>query len=411
MLKKVYSVAIASRLITIALAIASYLFTGSYDSSAEIQLETSSHHVLNVFLRWDALYFLHIAEHGYVYEQETAFFPLMPLLARALSNTVFLPLQSILGIKYTLLLSGVTIANVSFVLAAGALYKLTLALLPRNQKLAYVSSIAFCLSPPAMFMSSFYTESIFALMSFTGMRWAAEKKYLSAAVIWGLTSAVRSNAIVYVGFFFYDLIWIRFIQRKNFIVGTIRSIFYTLIVLSGLISFQYYAYNLFCRLDRPWCAEKIPLIYSFVQKEYWDNGFLAYYELKQIPNFILAAPIISLSILGLKAYIQSDVPRFLSLGIVTKRKQISSDQTYASSTLSVYMYLWAFLLLYVVTNMHIQVIIRFFTSLPPLYWYVGDLWIKGLNESKFGLANIVLTYFVLYGLIGIVLFSSFLPPA
>lgn len=87
MLKKVYSVAIASRLITIALAIVSYLFTGSYDSSAEIQLETSSHHVLNVFLRWDALYFLHIAEHGYVYEQETAFFPLMPLLARELSNT------------------------------------------------------------------------------------------------------------------------------------------------------------------------------------------------------------------------------------------------------------------------------------------------------------------------------------
>lgn len=36
---------------------------------------------------------------------------------------VFLPLQSILGIKYTLLLSGVTIANASFVLAAGALYK------------------------------------------------------------------------------------------------------------------------------------------------------------------------------------------------------------------------------------------------------------------------------------------------
>ncbi|MBM6387323.1 MAG: hypothetical protein JSY10_25550 [Paenibacillus sp.] len=87
-------------------------------------------------------------------------------------------------------------------------------MLPINQKLAYVSSIAFCLSPPAMFMSSFYTESIFALMSFTGMRWAAEKKYLSAAVVWGFTSAVRSNAIVYVGFFFYDLIWIRFIQRK-----------------------------------------------------------------------------------------------------------------------------------------------------------------------------------------------------
>jgi phosphatidylinositol glycan class V len=62
--------------------------------------------------------------------------------------------------------------------------------------------------------------------------------------------------------------------------------------------------------------------------------------------------------------------------------------------------------------MHIQVIIRFFTSLPPLYWFVGNLWIKGFIEGKNTFwANVVLAYFVLYGLVGIVLFSSFLPPA
>lgn len=87
MLKEVYSVAIASRLLTIVLAVATYYFTGSYDSSAEIQLESTSKHVLNVFLRWDALYFLHIAEHGYIYEQETAFFPLMPLLSQLLTHS------------------------------------------------------------------------------------------------------------------------------------------------------------------------------------------------------------------------------------------------------------------------------------------------------------------------------------
>lgn len=87
MLKEVYSIAIVSRLVTIGLAVLTYYFTGSYDSSAEIQLESTSNHVLNVFLRWDALYFLHIAEHGYIYEQETAFFPLMPLMARALTHT------------------------------------------------------------------------------------------------------------------------------------------------------------------------------------------------------------------------------------------------------------------------------------------------------------------------------------
>lgn len=414
MLKEVYSIATATRFATIGLAFLTYFFTESYDSSAEIQLASTSKHLLNVFLRWDALYFLHIAEEGYVYEQETAFFPLLPLLSRILANTAFLPLQQILGERYTLLLAGVTIANVSFVLAAGALYKLTITLLPGNKRLAFVSSIAFCLSPPAMFMSSFYTESLFAFFSFTGMRWVAQRKYLYASIIWGLTSTVRSNAIVYCGFFYYDLIWIRLIKGKNFIIGLIQSLLYTLIAFSGFSLFQYYGYMHFCSLDRPWCSRSIPLLYSFVQKEYWGNGFLAYYTINQIPNFVLATPIILLSIFGLKTYIKTDASQFFSLGLVSKRKSTSSveEQSYVSSKLASHMYLWAFLLLYVVTNMHIQVIIRFFTSLPPLYWYVGDLWIKGFIEKKNTvLANVVLTYFVLYGLIGIVLFSNFLPPA
>ncbi|KAI8642024.1 GPI mannosyltransferase 2 [Parasitella parasitica] len=411
MLKQVYSIAIASRVITITLAIATYFFTGSYDSSGEIQLDTATKNLLNVFLRWDALYFLHIAEKGYVLEQETAFFPVMPLLARLAANTVFLPLQSLLGNRYTLLLSGIMIANVSFVLAAGALYKLTLAALPKSKHLAYVSSIAFCLSPPAMFMSSFYTESLFAFMSFTGMRWVTQKKYLQSALIWGIVSAVRSNAIVYSGFFFYDLVWIRLINRQNFITGLLRSVIYASITASGFALFQYYVYSEFCSLDRPWCMQRLPLVYSFVQKEYWDNGFLSYYEIKQIPNFVLAAPIIAISVFGLKAYIQNDSIAFWTLG-VRRDKQNTKKDNYYSPRLAVFMYLWAFLLLFATTTMHIQVIIRFFTSVPPFYWFVGNLWIKGLCEGKNRLiANIVLGYFAIYGLIGIVLFSSFLPPA
>lgn len=70
-----------------------------------------------------------------------------------------------------------------------------------------------------MFMSSFYTESIFALLSFTGMIYIAQKKYLNAALLWGITSGIRSNAIIYSGFFYYDLIWTRLIKRQVRITG------------------------------------------------------------------------------------------------------------------------------------------------------------------------------------------------
>ncbi|KAI8967814.1 GPI mannosyltransferase 2 [Mycotypha africana] len=421
MLAEIHKVAAITRLITIGLAIASYIFIGSYDSSAEIQLDSSRPHVLNVFLRWDAMYFLHISEFGYIFEQETAFFPLMPLIARFIANTVFWPLQSILSYRYTLLLAGVTIANVCFVLAAGALYRLTIALLPGNKKLAFASAIAFCLSPPAMFMSSFYTESLFAWITFEGMRFIAQKKYLLAALIWSFASAARSNAIVYSGFFFYDLFWMRFVNRKRYLTGLVKACIYTLITISGFVAFQYYTFNRFCSLDRPWCENKLPLLYSFVQKEYWGNGFLAYYEVKQIPNFVLAAPIILISLFGLKNYIQHDSLRFLTIHLMSSKtpyRKADENQSYTSSALAVYMYLWAFLLVFVCCNMHVQVIIRFFTSLPPLYWFVGALWSKAFGSSQLDknvqstvAANLVFSYFILYGLAGIVLFSGFLPPA
>ncbi|OBZ89106.1 GPI mannosyltransferase 2 [Choanephora cucurbitarum] len=410
-MKSIYVIAIASRLLTIALGALIYCFTGSYDSSSEIQLKGNS--FLTAFLRWDSLYFLHIADQGYVYEQETAFFPLLPYLARLATNTVFFPLQSVFGKRYTLLLSGVVFANASFILAAGTLYRLTLALMPKNKALASATAIAFCLSPPTMFMSAFNSESVFALLSFKGMYWAAQKRYLSAAAIWGIASAARSNAIIYSGFFIYDFVvkqlWH---DKKTAIIGILKAIPYTLLTMSGFALFQYYGYSEFCVLDRPWCSSKLPLLYSFVQKEYWGNGFLSYYELKQIPNFLLAAPIIMISILGLKAYIQHDYIRFLTLGALQQKTKLGKD-TFFSSSLLAHMYLWLFLLLFVTTSMHVQVIIRFFTSLPPLYWYIGHIWIKGFGpeNSSTRIANMILGYFVFYGLSGIVLYSAFLPPA
>ena len=57
----------------------------------------------------------------------------------------------------------------------------------------------------------------------------------------------------------------------------------------------------------PWCHNEPPLAYSYIQKAiliclslfsftlhwsqvHWDNGFLAYWDTKQLPNFLLAVP-------------------------------------------------------------------------------------------------------------------------
>jgi hypothetical protein len=60
---------------------------------------------------------------------------------------------------------------------------------------------------------------------------------------------------------------------------------------------------------RPWCLPG-PLApfsnaYSFVQGHYWGVGFLKYYQLQQLPNFLLALPILSLSIIDSTAYLLS----------------------------------------------------------------------------------------------------------
>lgn len=151
-------VALVTRLCTFVLGYLTTLIVPDFDYSGRLSLHTTEHygaidttlkHLFIMFLRWDAIYFLDISENGYGLEQEHAFFPLLPVLVRAIASI----LPSFASPKVIHLLIGVIISNTCFVFAGVMLYRLT-ALVLNNKTLARTAAILFCIQPCGIFMSS-----------------------------------------------------------------------------------------------------------------------------------------------------------------------------------------------------------------------------------------------------------------
>lgn len=71
---------------------------------------------------------------------------------------------------------------------------------------ARLSALLFCLMPSGIFMSAFYTESLFAFWTFLGLFLLNRRCYLSCAMAWFFAGLTRSNAVVYVGFFIWEFL-------------------------------------------------------------------------------------------------------------------------------------------------------------------------------------------------------------
>lgn len=80
--RQVLKLAATSRAVVSLIAALTALIVTPYDTSTH--LESRSNSLLSAFANWDGVYFAHIARHGYDYEHVHAFFPLYPMLMRAL---------------------------------------------------------------------------------------------------------------------------------------------------------------------------------------------------------------------------------------------------------------------------------------------------------------------------------------
>lgn len=80
--RRVVLFAAASRAAVSLLALLTALIVTPYDTSTH--LAAGGRSLLTAFANWDGVYFAHIAQRGYDYEHVHAFFPLYPMLMRAL---------------------------------------------------------------------------------------------------------------------------------------------------------------------------------------------------------------------------------------------------------------------------------------------------------------------------------------
>lgn len=295
-------------------------------------------HALGGLDNWDAEYFIFNAHSGYrEHEQTMAFFPLLPLVMRAMAGTFLLPLSWVVSQRTIMLVSGVLVNLLAFPLASCSLFLLTVTL-TRDRKLSLLTALLFCFNPASVFMLAVYSETLFSFFTFFALLGLIKGYHWTSAVLISMASATRSNGVVLCGFLAYHclkVIWDTLssfrctMTRQRKLRGISTQLLLTtlqcIVALGPFVGFQYYGYLLYCKVEtatsllpRPvWCDWTIPIPYSFIQEHYWNVGFLRYFELKQLPNFLLAAPMLCLVAYSVVQY-NSNGP--------SKRTKSSSDE-------------------------------------------------------------------------------------
>ncbi|KAI1436473.1 glycosyltransferase family 76 protein [Xylaria sp. CBS 124048] len=393
----------------------------AYDTSSTLLADqaTNPESVIDLvtrLTRWDAIYFVEASRRGYLFEQEWAFASGLPTVV-----SFSVKVLTWLGIpKYDVLEPSIAIfvANVSHLLSALVLYKLSLTV-TKNTRLSLVTAVLHVFSPAGLFLSAPYSESPYALLSFIGYLFFAKAvlsqgrtfvhdvSLVTSGLWFGFAVNFRSNGTLNGVLFAFELL--RELSRPPS-ANSIRRRLALLVggsaIVIGFLIPQVVAYRTYC-YDvpdselRPWCTEKLPSIYAFVQAHYWNVGFLRYWTLPNIPLFLLAAPM--LYVLAKSGIAFFADPHILNGGV---RDVPTSDNlaSFLRSMASIQLLLTVL----AITTYHVQIITRISSGYP--LWY---LWLANLlsHDKTAETGKRVITFMVMYASIQGALFSSFLPPA
>lgn len=390
------------------------------------------------FEKWDAVYFLHIARHGYTYENTVAFFPLFPSLvywvAVGIRFTTFFSLNNT-----SCLILGAMLVNVTcFSLASLILYKLALTVSNNKFDFASMTVILFTFNPARIFFIAPYSEALFSLTSFLGILSLYDPWNFKSCIFFALSVATRSNGLLNIGFIIHKYvcyIYVTYLKKKKkppsiFLLCDLFCLIFALgFISTPFLFYQNSSKSLFC--EGPHFRNLNPLIishglkynyvlpgtsqasycknyqfpYSYVQNHYWNVGFLRYFQFKQIPNFLLASPILLLIFHASYHYfIKCNKVELVMNGQLFKTNHYNKKHFTDNLLFSYYLHA-SCLSLFCFFCVHVQISTRMLLSSTPLVYFIVS---KYVTESHY-LSKYCLIYFFSYCLAGVLLFTNYYP--
>lgn len=403
-----------SRLLICVLIVSSTALLTLFDTSPKLILDDSGSAWTNSLLRWDAFHFAHIAREGFVYEHEWAFFPGISLVMRWSCSVL-----SLLGLSppgWPALLIGGAIVG-ALLDSTRILYQLSLHHL-RSPSAAFLATVlSFFPSSPSASRFAPYSEPFFTYFSYRGMLACVRLQWLHASVCFTIAGAFRSNGVLLCGFIIWNMLVAPLLSGRKDSLSLNRTLYCIVCVALPLTPFlhhNYSAFLLFCSSTegRPqWCEEgMLPSIYTHVQREYWDVGFLRYWTISNVPNFLISLPVL-LNVWIFCMFYLSHLPRILCGGLAQREwKNIAhpplKNSLFLNPSILPHVLHGIPLTLILMFNAHVQIALRVLPSLPMTYWAAARLLIE---QPRWGKAWV--TWSIVWCGLSCVLWAVFLPPA
>lgn len=246
-----------------------------------------------------------------------------------------------------------------------------------------------------------------------------------ASVAFAFATLFRANGMLLSGFIAWSLVVAPFLRSHSVVRTPLNlrakplSILYAFILIgiciSPLLLHQLHGYRQFCvpathEPPREWCDRAIPAIYSFVQAHYWNVGFLKYWRVDQIPNFLLASPPLFLLIYSAATTIRASLPHVVHGTMSVPRKAVT-DKTDAINPRDIEILPHALhalvMALILIFASHTQIALRVVPTLPFMHWSVAGLFIQKPGPAKVWWMH----WCVIWWAVSCVLWGAFLPPA